>query len=59
LLGVIDPEGAAEIGERPTRSGDTQITVYKSVGVAVLDAAAASLVLAEARARGIGVEVAM
>ncbi|MEY2433054.1 MAG: hypothetical protein QOC92_2779 [Acidimicrobiaceae bacterium] len=57
LLGVLEPDGTAEIGELPTRADDGQITVYKSVGVAVQDAAAASLVLAEARARGLGVEV--
>jgi alanine dehydrogenase len=57
LLGVLDPVDAAEIGERPARANDEQITVYKSVGVAVQDAAAASLVLVDARARGIGVEV--
>jgi ornithine cyclodeaminase/alanine dehydrogenase-like protein (mu-crystallin family) len=59
LLGVIDPVEAVEIGERPTRADDAQITVYKSVGVAVQDAAAAALVLTEARARGLGVEVAI
>jgi ornithine cyclodeaminase len=59
LLGVLEPDGTAEIGELPTRADDAQITVYKSVGVAVQDAAAASLVLAEARARGLGVEIAM
>jgi ornithine cyclodeaminase len=59
LLGVLDPDQVAEIGEMPTRAGDEQITVYKSVGVAVQDAAAAALVLAEARARGLGTEVAI
>jgi alanine dehydrogenase len=59
LLGVIEPDDAAEIGERPMRADEGQITVYKSVGVAVQDAAAASLVLTEARARGIGVEVSL
>jgi len=57
LRGVIEPEAAAEIGEHPARSDDEQITVYKSVGVAVQDAAAATLVLAECRARGVGTEV--
>jgi ornithine cyclodeaminase/alanine dehydrogenase-like protein (mu-crystallin family) len=61
--GVID-EGHihAELGElvAGTRRGRTsrdQITLYKSVGVAVQDAAAAALVLAAARARNIGREV--
>jgi len=44
-------------GERPGRTGDEELTLYKSVGVAVQDAAAAALVLEEATARGIGVEV--
>ena len=57
LLGVLEPDDVAEIGENPTRANDDQITVYKSVGVAVQDAAAAALVLDAARARGIGVHV--
>ena len=52
----------AELGElvAGTARGRTtpeEITLYKSVGVAVQDAAAASLVLAGARARGIGTDV--
>ncbi len=52
----------AELGElvdgtRQGRTADDQITLYKSVGVAVQDAAAASLVLRAARERGIGTEV--
>jgi len=52
----------AEIGElvagtRPGRASADQITLYKSVGVAVQDAAAAALVLAAARRDGIGHEV--
>jgi alanine dehydrogenase len=54
----------AEIGElvsgaRPGRTSPGQITLYKSVGVAAQDAAAASLVLAAARERGIGREVSL
>jgi ornithine cyclodeaminase len=52
-------EPVAEIGERPARTDDEQITVYKSVGVAVQDAAAAALVLTAARERGIGLDVAL
>jgi alanine dehydrogenase len=61
--GVIDAGHIhAEIGElvaglRPGRSSDEQITLYKSVGVGVQDAAAAALVLARARERGIGTTV--
>jgi ornithine cyclodeaminase/alanine dehydrogenase-like protein (mu-crystallin family) len=46
----LDPEDAVELGEvlagsRPGRSSADQITVYKSMGHAVEDAAAAALVL--------------
>jgi ornithine cyclodeaminase len=52
----------AEIGElvdgsKPGRSSPEQITLYKSVGVAVQDGAAAALVLRAARARGVGRDV--
>jgi ornithine cyclodeaminase/alanine dehydrogenase-like protein (mu-crystallin family) len=52
----------AEVGElvsgsRPGRTSPDQITLYKSVGVAVQDAAAANLVLQAARARRMGKEV--
>jgi ornithine cyclodeaminase len=64
LLDVIGADDTVEIGEvlRGARSGrrdDAAITLYKSVGVAVQDAAAASYVLTEARARGAGTEVAL
>jgi ornithine cyclodeaminase len=54
----------AELGElvsgvRPGRTDARQLTVYKSVGVAVQDAAAASMVLEAARRQGIGREVAI
>jgi ornithine cyclodeaminase len=50
---------AVELGElcsgtRAGRTSEAQITVYKSVGVAAKDAAAAALVLRRARERGIG-----
>jgi alanine dehydrogenase len=52
----------AEIGElvggsRPGRSTREQITLYKSVGVAVQDGAAAALVLRAAREHGAGREI--
>jgi alanine dehydrogenase len=58
--GLIDAAHIhAELGElvtgaRPGRGDARQITLYKSVGVAVEDAAAAGLVLRLARERGIG-----
>jgi ornithine cyclodeaminase/alanine dehydrogenase-like protein (mu-crystallin family) len=63
--GLIDAEHVrAEIGElvngtRPGRTGPEEITLYKSVGVAVQDAAAAALVLAAARERGVGRQIAI
>jgi alanine dehydrogenase len=61
--GAIDADHIpAEIGEilagdRPGRTDDGQLTLYKSVGVAAQDAAAAALVWEAARARGVGTEV--
>ncbi len=58
--GLIDATHIhAELGElvsgaRPGRADNTHITLYKSVGVAVEDAAAAALVLRLARERGVG-----
>jgi alanine dehydrogenase len=61
-LAGLDPERAAELGElvtgaKPGRRSRDEITLYKSVGVAVQDAAAAALVLAAARERSIGREI--
>ena len=52
----------AELGEllagtREGRNSDEQITLYKSVGVAVQDAVAAQLVLRAARKQGVGTEI--
>jgi ornithine cyclodeaminase len=61
--GVIAPDHVhAEIGEllagsRPGRSSADRITLYKSVGVAAQDCAAAGLVLRRARGRGAGREI--
>jgi alanine dehydrogenase len=44
-------------GVQPGRTSPEQITLYKSVGVAVQDAAAAALVLAAARERSVGREI--
>ena len=56
------PEDVVELGElvagtKPGRTSPEQITLYKSVGVAVQDAAAAALVLAAARERSVGREI--
>jgi ornithine cyclodeaminase/alanine dehydrogenase-like protein (mu-crystallin family) len=61
-LAGLDPDAAAELGEvlageRPGRTSATQLTVWKSMGHAVEDAAAARIVLDRARAEGAGVEV--
>jgi ornithine cyclodeaminase len=61
-LAEVDPASVAELGEvvAGTRSGrrsPAEITLYKSVGVAVQDIAAAALVLAAARARNAGLEI--
>jgi alanine dehydrogenase len=61
LVGV-DPSRATELGElvagaAPGRDGKDQITLYKSVGVAVEDAAAAALVLKAAREQGAGRDI--
>ena len=61
--GLMEPSHVyAELGElvagtKPGRTSPEQITLYKSVGVAVEDLAAAMLVVAAARARGIGATV--
>jgi alanine dehydrogenase len=62
LVGVDPASIHAELGElvsgdRPGRASQDALTLYKSVGVAVQDAAAAALVLSAARERGIGREV--
>ena len=57
-----DPESAVELGEviagsRPGRTGASQLTVYKSTGHAVEDAATAALVLRRAEQDGVGTTV--
>ncbi|HEX2072944.1 MAG TPA: ornithine cyclodeaminase family protein [Geodermatophilus sp.] len=57
--GLLDTAGIVEIGElvdgrRPGRTSPEQITLYKSVGIAVEDVAAVGLVLSAARERGLG-----
>src|SRR5213078_1034635 len=59
LVGVSPADVHAELGElvagtQPGRSSQDEITLYKSVGVAVQDVAAAALVLAAAKERSVG-----
>jgi ornithine cyclodeaminase/alanine dehydrogenase-like protein (mu-crystallin family) len=61
-LGPRGRDGVVELGEIISgtavgRSSDDEITLYKSVGVAVQDLAAAALVLAAARERGVGQKI--
>jgi ornithine cyclodeaminase/alanine dehydrogenase-like protein (mu-crystallin family) len=58
-LAGMDPEKASEMGEvllgkRPGRRSNDEITVYKSMGHAIEDLAAANLVYREAKAKGAG-----
>jgi ornithine cyclodeaminase len=62
LQGLDGSAVHAELGElvagtRPGRATPEEITLYKSVGVAVQDLAAAALVVAAARERGAGLEI--
>jgi ornithine cyclodeaminase len=61
-LSGVSPDVVVELGElasggRSGRGSSTEITLYKSVGVAVQDLAAAALVLQAARERNIGLEI--
>jgi ornithine cyclodeaminase/alanine dehydrogenase-like protein (mu-crystallin family) len=52
----------ADLGEivtrkKPARTSDSQITLFKSNGLAIQDVAASRLVYEKARAAGLGVEV--
>lgn len=54
----VDAEiGEVVAGTHPGRTSPDQLTLYKSVGVAAQDVAAAVLVLEAARAAGVGTEV--
>jgi len=60
----LDPAGLTEIGEviagtRPGRQSPEEITIYKSTGHAVEDAAAARLVYDRALAEGVGISLAL
>ena len=58
----LDPDSLTEVGEvlagtRPGRADEGEITVYKSTGHAVEDAATARLVYDRARAEGAGISL--
>jgi len=61
--GAIGPEhikaelGEVLIGAHPGRQDESELTVFKSLGIAVEDLAAAELVVGRARERGVGAEV--
>jgi alanine dehydrogenase len=60
--GLVEADRVVEVGElvestRPGRTSPDELTLYKSVGVAVQDGAAAALVLQAARERGAGREI--
>jgi alanine dehydrogenase len=62
--GILVEDDIVELGElvggtRPGRTSPDQITLYKSVGVAVQDATAATLALAAARRAGAGRNLAL
>jgi len=62
LVGVGPADVHAELGElvagiKPGRSSQDEVTLYKSVGVAVQDVAAAALVLAAAQGRSVGLAI--
>ena len=54
---VSDEIGELLAGLKPGRTSPDQITLYKSVGIAVQDVAAARLVYERALAQGAGVQV--
>ena len=61
--GAIGPEhiraelGEVLVGDHPGRASDDELTLFKSLGLAVEDLAAAELGVARARAEGAGTEV--
>jgi ornithine cyclodeaminase/alanine dehydrogenase-like protein (mu-crystallin family) len=49
--------GAVLAGIKPGRSSPTEITLYKSVGIAIQDVATAQLVYRKALERNVGTQV--
>ncbi len=62
MLGTLPEHAPAELGELLVESAtgrrdETELTVFKSLGLAVEDLAAAALCTERARERGVGTEV--
>ena len=61
--GAIGPDhieaelGEVLVGTHPGRAGEDELTLFKSLGLAVEDLASAELVVRRARERGVGSEV--
>ena len=55
---ILAELGELLVGAHPGRTGPSELTLFKSLGLAVEDLAAAELAVARARERGIGTEVA-
>ena len=54
---ILAELGELLVGRHPGRAGDDELTVFKSLGLAVEDLAAAALCVERARASGLGTEV--
>ena len=61
IPGITPDAELAELvsGSKPGRVNEAQITVFKSVGMAIQDAVAAIHVLEEAERRSVGTEVSL
>ena len=62
--GLIDTEdvrelGEIELGDHPGRKNDQELTIFKSVGIAIQDAIASSIAVEAALARGVGMMVSL
>jgi len=57
LPDVVGTIGQVLAGVRPGRTSADQITLFDSVGIGAQDLAIADLLVREARARGVGVEL--
>jgi ornithine cyclodeaminase/alanine dehydrogenase-like protein (mu-crystallin family) len=53
--GALEEADVTDLASLPSRSSDEQITVFKSVGLAVQDAFAADAIYQRARSLGLGI----